>query len=117
LRAQNEDLRRVASVDWDIETENALLRERLVGVAAEVLQLSSSFGETAAGASHPAENGGANGSSGNGSEAARGPDAAAQNGSPTEPPTPTRVGEGARPLEGKSLAERLRALQQTAARH
>jgi chromosome segregation ATPase len=111
LRTQNEDLRRVASTDWDIETENALLRERLAGVAAEVLQLTRSFGETAPGAAHHAENGGTNGS-GNGSEATYGPQALAQNGSPTEPVTETT-----QRLEVKTLAERLRALQHSAARH
>lgn len=116
LRAQNENLHRVASSEWDIETENALLRERLAGVAADVLQLTRSFDETAPDPARHAENGSANGS-GNGSGATNGPEARPQNGSPTDPATATRGAESTPPLESKSLAERLRALQHAAARH
>jgi chromosome segregation ATPase len=117
LRAENEDLRRVASADWDVETENALLRERLAGVAANVLQLSKSFDETGSRESR-AENASANG--GNGSamdgEASHGPEASRQTASSTDPEMPATVGKRTQRVEGKSLAERLRALQ-TAARH
>lgn len=107
LRTENDDLRRIASSDWDIESENALLRERLASVAAEVLQLTGSFGETAV---HHAENGGANGGNGN---------ATGNGGEPHYAPeaVTSEAGQGPKPLEGKTLAERLRALQHTAARH
>ena len=39
LRAQNEDLRGKVSSEQEIEAENALLRDRLTGVAAEILRL------------------------------------------------------------------------------
>lgn len=106
LQAQNERLRRVTSADWDVEAENTLLRERLAGVAAEVLHLTMpSSGDTVARAT---ENGVVNGGNGSGNgEKAR-----------HDPETRTaEATEGATPPEGKSLAERLRALQHTAARH
>jgi DNA repair exonuclease SbcCD ATPase subunit len=118
LRAENEKLRRVASADWDIETENTLLREQLAGVAADVLQLSKSFKETGSGASRT-ENASANGGNGsaNGGEASHGPEVPPHNGSSDESATPATAARPTQRVEGKSLAERLRALQHTAARH
>jgi len=119
LRAQNEHLRRVASADWDIESENALLRERLIGVAADVLQLSKSAGENGSDDAARTENPGANGAYGNAAadeaQARNGPEASPQNGSSSEPTTPAST--VTQRVEGKSLAERLRALQHTGARH
>lgn len=112
LREQNEHLRRVASAEWDIESENALLRERLAGVAADVLQLTRSFGEAGA---HPAENGSANG--GNGVEPHHQPKAPpSADRSEVEAATSEASGNP-KPVESRSLAERLRALQHSAARH
>ena len=117
LRAENEKLRRVASADWDIETENTLLRERLAGVAADVLQLSKSFKETGRDESR-AENASANGGNGSANgEASHGPGVPSQNGTSGEATTPATAGKPTQRVEGKSLAERLRALQHTAARH
>ncbi len=108
LRAQNDDLKRVASADWDIETENAQLRARLADVAANVLQLTRTSDEANSGsAALPAEHKTTNG--GNGSDR---PEEAAQ----PSPPAP-EAGERGTPPPGKSLAERLRALQHTSVGH
>jgi len=113
LRAENEKLRQLASAEWDIETENALLRERLTHVAADVLQLSQSFNDTSPDAA--SVNGG-NGSA-NGGEVSHRPEASPQNGSSGDHAPPPTAGKPTQQVEGKSLAERLRALQHSAARH
>ena len=105
LQAHNERLRNVTSADWDIEAENTLLRERLAGVAAEVLHLTRPSGDEVA---RPTENGTVNG--GNGSSNGEKPHYDLKDQS-------AEAAEGASPPEGKSLAERLRALQHSAARH
>jgi DNA repair exonuclease SbcCD ATPase subunit len=115
LRAENDNLRRVASADWDIETENALLRERLAGVAADILHLAGSFAEPAPAAPYLAEGRSANGNgSGHGDEPAAAP--LLRRALP-ETTGAANVSEDTNPPEDKTLTQRLRALQHTVARH
>lgn len=159
LRAENDNLRRVASGDWDIESENALLRERLAGVAADVIKLTDSIADSPLPATVLSDTGnGAALGNGNGAQhhgpdetdspkaqgfkqvsaPQQGPtlpaavatqvktspsDAATPPGAPSKPvstpksPAPPAVGDSPQPAESKSLAERLRALQDAGARH
>lgn len=109
LRAENEHLRRMVSSDWDIETENAILRDRLVSVAADVIRQTRTTDETEPRSLHQRENGNGNGEHAE-STAPQFHDPAPQ--SPAAPPAAR-----SQPIEGKTLAERLRALQHTASRH
>ncbi len=94
LRAENAELRRVAGAEWESERlENGRLRERLASIAADVVRMT--------------QNGAALLEDGNGATRLQRP-----------PPRPAENGEPApRPSEGKTLAERIRALQHSAARH
>jgi chromosome segregation ATPase len=104
LRAENEDMRRRAASSTEMEAGNSLLRERLARVAADVARLTE--GTTEAGPD-PAVVG--DGRNGNG----------ASSPAPLQPaPSNTAEPTGAsdEPVEGKTLAERLRAVQHVAAR-
>jgi chromosome segregation ATPase len=111
VNAENAELRRMAGADWDIEAENAVLRQRLTSVAADVLRLTDRMANGDSRGAHA-------GDGGNGHAAEERPRAAPV---PLHRPPPAIVSheeESAEPVEGgKTLAERLRALQHTAARH
>lgn len=96
LRAENAELQKMAGAEWEAErTQNALLRERLNDIAAEVVRLTRSY---------RADGGLAEG-------------AAAAGRTPTSlPPSPTGTpsDETGPDAGGRSLAERIRALQRSA---
>ncbi len=109
LLAENVELRRVGGPRWEAERgENARLRRRLAEIAADVARMALATTDEGP-ATAPAENGAGNG------EDTRKP-AAAQRPAP-QPTLATADTPPPRPLEGRSLAERIRALQHTAARH
>ena len=110
LRAQNEDLRRKMSSEQEIETENALLRDRLTGVAADILRLPQTLTNDEPNMSDDKS------SNDNGQ--------AQTDAAPTPLRRPTSVpvikpqlGETNQPDAGEPLAERLRAAPPTATRH
>ena len=109
LRAENAELRRVSGAEWENERlENSRLRERLAAIAADVVRQT----QANRAAPHATEEG--NGA-GNGNGVARKP-APATSVRPVRPPAEvTPVGEAS--PAGKTLAERIRALQHSAARH
>jgi hypothetical protein len=113
VTAENDELRRTAGADWDIQAENAVLRQRLTSVAADVLRLSDRTANGDSRSVHASEGG-------NGHAAEDRPRQAPAP-VPLHRPPPAIVShkeESAEPAEGgKTLAERLRALQHTAARH
>jgi chromosome segregation ATPase len=94
LRGENADLRRVAGAEWESDREESQrLRERLNEIAGNVVRLTQAM---ATREPRPA----------NGEAAANG----------ARPATIEANGEGARaPADGRTLGERLRALQQPAA--
>jgi chromosome segregation ATPase len=104
LKAENAELRRVAGAEWENERiENARLRDRLSAIAADVTRLTQAPQSPAL---HVAEdgNGAGNGNGGTHKPAPR-------------PARPTEVAAGEISPAGKTLAERIRALQHSAARH
>jgi chromosome segregation ATPase len=106
LKVENAELRQVSGAEWENERlENARLRDRLTAIAADVVRLTQA--PHAAGL-HAVEDG--NGAGGNGNGAARKP-----------APRPARAAADVAAAEvspaGKTLAERIRALQHSAARH
>jgi DNA repair exonuclease SbcCD ATPase subunit len=104
LAAENAELKRLTGPDWNVERENALLRDRLAQIAADVVRMSDGFSATPAPAA-------ANGGNGHATEEQPRP-------VPLHPaPGAPEADETARPAETRPLAERLRALQHTAARH
>ena len=111
LAAENAELRRLTGPDWNIERENSILRDRLGQIASDVVRLTQTFNEGDAPA--PA----ANGSNGHRAEEAPRPGAVPVNRPTAVPASPSAEAETAQPAETKPLAERLRALQHTAARH
>lgn len=110
LADENAELRQ-AGGDREIERENALLRDRLAQIAADVVRLGDGAGEagTAAAPAAPAAANGGNGHAVHEEPAQPLP----LHGAPGAPAT----AEDVAPAEVKPLAERLRALQHTAARH
>lgn len=107
LRAENAELRRIAGAEW--ETQRAAdqrLRDRLSEVASAVMRITQP-GEAAIAAPRLAEKG-------NG-DASKHPAPIAGK-PPTEPPPRRETADAPRPVEGRSLAERIRALQHAAAR-
>ena len=114
LLSENAELRKVVGAEWESErAENANLRRRLGEIAANVMKLTEAPGAAPPAGLHLVED-----ANGNGEAAPR-----------TTPPQPLQrprppveaeraaAVEGTRPAETRSLAERLRALQHTAARH
>ena len=112
LRAENAELRRVAGVNWEIErAENSRLRERLAEVAGNIVKLTQAVASAPTPMPHLAEDANGNGEHAPPPKPAP-PTVIATDGDPTPPPPPPR------PADGRSLAERIRALQHsTAARH
>jgi len=109
LKAENAELRQVAGAEWENERlENARIRDRLSAIAADVVRLTQA---PAPPALHRAEegNGAGNGSGtpANGNGAGHKPAA--------RPAQPAEAGEIS--PAGKTLAERIRALQHSVARH
>jgi chromosome segregation ATPase len=110
LRNENAELRRVAGADWESERlENGRLREKLAAIAADVVRMA----EAASGA---AANGTGAGEEANGAAHPTRPSIRAVGSD--EPPPPREEAPPTRPAEGgKSLAERIRALQHAGSRH
>lgn len=107
LSAENAELRRVAGEEWETERmETALLRERLNDIAAEVVRLTHSMDGTAQHAAELVATEGADQPDGDESK----PAVTNGSGSNSEADA-AEEGEGNR----KSLAERIRALQHSAA--
>ena len=103
---ENADLRRTAANGSDAHAADEAIRERLAEIAAHVLRLTGQPPEAPAGdAAPPAQRG----DKGNG-----GPRLHAV--SPGGEAAPAPAGEAPKPDQGRSLAERIRALQQ-ASRH
>jgi predicted nucleic acid-binding Zn-ribbon protein len=110
LRAENAELRRVGGAEWEAErAEHARLRERLVAVAADVVHMTQAMAAGKAGSPQRIEDG---------------------NGAARKLPVPRPLvprapadttdlvpGDAAPRSEARSLAERIRALQQSSARH
>jgi DNA repair exonuclease SbcCD ATPase subunit len=106
LRVENAELRRIAGAEW--ETQRAAdqrLRERLSEVASAVMRMTQ---PSEAGFAHRSAE------SGNG-DAGKHPTPIAGK-STAEPPPRRETTDTPRPVEGRSLAERIRALQHAAAR-
>jgi hypothetical protein len=102
LKAENAELRHVAGPEWENERlENARLRDRLTAIAADVVRLTQP--------PHELEEG--NGA-GNGNGAAHKPGPR-----PARAPTDVVAAPAEVSPAGKTLAERIRALQHSAARH
>lgn len=92
IAAENAELRRVAGADWEAErVENALLREKLNDIAAEVVRLGDGY-RAATGGVEPAAAAGADGQS-----------------------RPGIAPRHADPAAARSLTDRIRALQRTGA--
>ncbi|MCB1495012.1 MAG: hypothetical protein KDJ86_04440, partial [Bauldia sp.] len=116
LRAENAELRRTAGAEWEEErAADQRLRERLSELASNVVRLARNTESGSPGPSVPAppvraEN--SNGEhAGNGIERTGMPDDEAR-----QPDARPKPPEAARPLAGRSLAERIRALQHAPAR-
>lgn len=110
LRAQNDELRQKISSEREIESENAVLREHLAGVAAEFLRLPQTNAENAA-------------KSSNGEKADNGGEARSD-AAPTRLRQPTSVpvikppfGKPGQVEEGEPLSTQLSAAPPTATRH
>jgi hypothetical protein len=98
------------SSEQEIETENALLRERLTGVAAEILRLPQAVTNDELNTSDD--------KSSNDNGEAQTDAAAAPHRRPTSVPVvKPQLGEANQPDGGEPLAERLRAAPPTATRH
>jgi hypothetical protein len=111
VAAENAELRRMAGADWDIQAENTILRQRLTSVAADVLRLTDRMANGDSRGAHAGEGG-------NGHAAEDRPRPAPVSLHRPPPAIVPQEEENAEPVEGgKTLAERLRALQHTAARH
>jgi DNA repair exonuclease SbcCD ATPase subunit len=111
VAAENAELRRMTGADWDIEAENTILRQRLTSVAADVLRLTDRMANGDTHGTHAGEGG-------NGHAAEERPRAAPVSLHRPQPAVVSHEQESDQPIEGgKTLAERLRALQHTAARH
>ncbi len=113
LRAENAELRRVAGTEWEAQrAADQRLRERLSEVASSVVRMTQSGAPPVAATN--GENG--NGENGNGDAAKHATPVSAM---PPAGPAPARPShpDTPRPVEGRSLAERIRALQHAAARH
>ncbi|MCB1490014.1 MAG: hypothetical protein KDJ88_21470, partial [Bauldia sp.] len=109
LRAENAELRRTAGAAWEEErAADQRLRERLSDLASNVVKLARN-GEAASPA--PATPFPARAENGNGEHVANG----TERGETPDETRPKPV-EAARPLAGRSLAERIRALQHAPAR-
>ncbi len=107
LLAENAELRRVAGADWENERmENARLRERLTTIAADVARLTQTTRPVALPAIEDV-NGAGNGNGALHKAAPR----------PLRPPPEAPPVGGEVSPAGKTLAERIRALQHAAARH
>jgi chromosome segregation ATPase len=118
LRGENAELRRISGAEWENEREeNARLRDRLTLIAADVVRWTQNSGGGGGGvaSAHVAEemNGSGNG---NGAGPRKLP-APRPSRPPAETPAVASDEVTARPIEGKTLAERIRALQHSAARH
>jgi DNA repair exonuclease SbcCD ATPase subunit len=111
LRDENAELRRVAGPDWESERlENGRLREKLATIAADVLRMAEAAGNPVANGTGAAEEpNGVVAHPARPSIRAVGSDEASSPREEAPPPQPT---EG-----GKSLAERIRALQHAGSRH
>jgi hypothetical protein len=109
LRAENAELRGVAGPGWEAERlENGRLREKLAAIAADVVRMAQAASGTPANGAPPA------GAAAN--------DAEEPNGAPHPRPAMRAVESDEpspqpRPVAGKSLAERIRALQHAGSRH
>ncbi len=113
VTAENDELRRVAGADWDIQAENAILRQRLASVAADVLRLTDKVANGDSRSTYSSEGG-----NGHAAEDRLRPAPAPVTLHRAPPAIVAQEEESAEPAEGgKTLAERLRALQHTAARH
>ncbi len=109
LRAENAELRRTGGANWDAErAADQRLRERLSEVATTVVMMARSSEGAPPSQNAPAPKNGENGN-GNGNGAPR-------QGEPEEAAPRPRPPEAARPIAGRSLAERIRSLQHTPAR-
>ena len=106
LRAENEDMRRRAASSAEMEAGNSLLRERLARVAADVARLTQGTTEASSDSAATGDSRNGNGASG---------PTPLQPASPSAAADPT-TGASDEPVEGKTLAERLRAVQHVAAR-
>jgi chromosome segregation ATPase len=111
LRAENEDLRRRAGSSPEVEAENSLLRDQLSRVAADVIRLTQAVAGGEPGATPRGE-----GDKGNGANDRRETGTAAVQQASSDDATAESAGESDEPVEGKTLAERLRAVQHVAAR-
>lgn len=112
LKAENGELRRVSGAEWEHERlENSRLRERLGAIASDVVRLTQTPRAPAAHAVEEANGAG----NGNGNGAAHKP-APAPAARPLRAPGEVVPAGEASPA-GKTLAERIRALQHSAARH
>ena len=111
LKAENAELRQVAGAEWENERlANARIRDRLSAIAADVVRLTEAPPAPAVYVADDANGAPANGNGtpANGNGAAHKP--------ATRPARPAEVGGEISPA-GKTLAERIRALQHSAARH
>jgi hypothetical protein len=112
LRNENAELRRVAGPDWESERlENGRLREKLAAIAANVVRMAEATHGAPANEAPGAEEA-------NGAVPHPARPAMIRAVESDEPPPPREEAPPPRPAEGgKSLAERIRALQHAGSRH
>jgi hypothetical protein len=106
LRAENDDMKRRAGSDPEIEAENSLLRNHLARVAADVVRLAQA---AANGHSAPTQ-------TGDEAKANGGGDTVPLKQTPSGGAAAEAAGNPDETAEGKTLAERMRAVQHVAAR-
>lgn len=111
LRAENDELRRRAGSDPEIDAENSLLRHHLARVAADIVRLTNTVADEDANAVPAGEDLKGNGAADRGEREAVPLQRTSSDDAKADP-----VSESDEPVEGKTLAERLRAVQHVAAR-